>query len=562
MLSHSPRLTYLAAAVGLVTFAACNGGETTRAADPVPTNLQIVSGDAQHGVVGHELAAPVTVRITDAGGKPVRGQVVNFRVVTGGGSVYAGTALTDADGTASDRWTLGTIADTQRVEARAVTADGTKQLFGTAWALAAAGAPAAATIAGGDGQQGRAGDTVADSLAVRVTDQYGNAVSGVAVAWAGENGAAPSATSVTTGTVGRAAVRLTLGSTVGPQGATATVTSLPALHFTATASAANPASVEHDAGDAQSAPEHRALANPIVVRVTDRFGNPVAGVAVAWSVAAGGGTVDPASSVTAADGRALTHWTLGAAGENRLTATVGSLTPVNFTATATTLRLVAYLTQVSGTVGEQVTSDRFMVRVVDASDQPVAGIPVRWQRTDGSAQLVAFTGARLDTTTVQTNSSGYAGVGVYFGLTAGQSHVDISLPGSPSAAHVVGTITTNAGPWCAMNVYFEGSSNVSASISAPAGSVVPLHERAVDMYGNPAPSSANASLSVASGGGTLAQPRAGTVPGERIYDWTLGPNAGTQTVTYRGWSCSMIGSQPTPRTNNFLTTMTVQATAP
>ena len=39
------------------------------------------------------------------------------------------------------------------------------------------------------------------------------------------------------------------------------------------------------------------LIEPLVVRVTDGFGDPVAGVTVVWS-AETGGTVDPASSVT------------------------------------------------------------------------------------------------------------------------------------------------------------------------------------------------------------------------------------------------------------------------
>ena len=46
----------------------------------------------------------------DDDGESVHGQVVNFRVTAGRGSVFAGVAVTDADGYARERWTLGTVA--------------------------------------------------------------------------------------------------------------------------------------------------------------------------------------------------------------------------------------------------------------------------------------------------------------------------------------------------------------------------------------------------------------------------------------------------------------------
>jgi hypothetical protein len=49
----------------------------------------------------------------------------------------------------------------------------------------------------------------------------------------------------------------------------------------------------------------------IVVLATDKFGNPVPGQTVAFTVTAGGGTVSPASRSTLADGRAAAQWTLG-----------------------------------------------------------------------------------------------------------------------------------------------------------------------------------------------------------------------------------------------------------
>ena len=85
--------------------------------------MVIVSGDGQVGNPGQELAAPLVVRVDDERGQPVEGQIVNFRVTDGGGSVFAGAALTNQAREARERWTLGPeVGVLQRVEARAVDA--------------------------------------------------------------------------------------------------------------------------------------------------------------------------------------------------------------------------------------------------------------------------------------------------------------------------------------------------------------------------------------------------------------------------------------------------------
>jgi hypothetical protein len=74
-----------------------------------------------------------------------------------------------------------------------------------------------------------------------------------------------------------------------------------------------------------------------VVRVVDRFGNPVPDAAVAWQVTSGQGDVSAGSTPTDATGKATVTWTLGnRIGVQKLTAaTSGSVTgaPVTFTAT-------------------------------------------------------------------------------------------------------------------------------------------------------------------------------------------------------------------------------------
>ena len=102
-------------------------------------SLEVVSGNGQTGVVGSEVA-PLIVKVT-SGGNPVPGQVLNFRVVSGNGSIYGGTELTDDHGIAQEIWTLGTDASApQRVEVRAVeSSTGAQKVFGTFTATAQPG---------------------------------------------------------------------------------------------------------------------------------------------------------------------------------------------------------------------------------------------------------------------------------------------------------------------------------------------------------------------------------------------------------------------------------------
>jgi hypothetical protein len=136
-------------------------------------------------------------------------------------------------------------------------------------------------------------------------------------------------------TLNKAAAGYTLTAVSGAlAGATSTA-------FTITAAAA--AAIAADSGNAQSAPVITPVAQQLVARVTDAFGNPVNGVAVAWAVTGGGGSLSGTTTTTDANGRVRATWTLGGTpGANTVTATSGSLagSPVTFTATATTVATV------------------------------------------------------------------------------------------------------------------------------------------------------------------------------------------------------------------------------
>ncbi|MCX6896449.1 MAG: autotransporter-associated beta strand repeat-containing protein, partial [Verrucomicrobia bacterium] len=94
-----------------------------------------------------------------------------------------------------------------------------------------------------------------------------------------------------------------------------------------------PATLAKTSGDNQTGLANAGLANPLVVTVTDAYGNPASGTNVTFS--ASGGSVNPSVVATDTNGQSATYFTLGTnLGSYTLTATCGVLMPVTFTATA------------------------------------------------------------------------------------------------------------------------------------------------------------------------------------------------------------------------------------
>lgn len=93
-------------------------------------------------------------------------------------------------------------------------------------------------------------------------------------------------------------------------------------------------------GNGQTGTTGQPLTNPLYVKVTDSNGIPVSGISVTFTVTSGGGTVNPTTVSTNAQGMASTLLTLGPTpGTNLVVVTSGSLSgsPVTFSATATAL---------------------------------------------------------------------------------------------------------------------------------------------------------------------------------------------------------------------------------
>ena len=83
----------------------------------IPQTLAKISGDEQQGPPGAALAAPFVVSVLDQNGTALAGAAVTFAVTTGGGTLSATTATTDAEGRAAATLTLGSAPGTHTVEA-------------------------------------------------------------------------------------------------------------------------------------------------------------------------------------------------------------------------------------------------------------------------------------------------------------------------------------------------------------------------------------------------------------------------------------------------------------
>ncbi|MGN6392454.1 MAG: Ig-like domain-containing protein [Gemmatimonadales bacterium] len=160
-------------------------------------------------------------------------------------------------------------------------------------------------------------------------------------------------------------------------------------------------------GDEQQAPAGSSLADPLIVRLLDPAGKPVADRAVVWVVRAGDGMVDPPTGMTDAQGFASTAWSLGPeAGPNAVDAEVPNVGSVTFTAIATDTsggEPTAMPSADRSTIGADPTSiaagsgvSTITVTVLDGNGNPVQGATVALQATgDGNTltQPSAATGA-------------------------------------------------------------------------------------------------------------------------------------------------------------------------
>ena len=219
--------------LGCALLAGCGSG----GAEPSPRIvIAKVAGDAQAGIVGQPLADGILVLVTQDNA-PARGMTVNWLPTITEGTLDPESSITDANGLASTRWTLGRFVGVNRVAAGV---GGGNDPLVNFTAEAMPDQPAALTKVSGDNQRAVV-NTVLQHVRVRVVDQFENAVPGVEVVWSTSE-ARLTATRVITDPSGISSAQVTLGRTPGAVSIIAAVDGLsgsPQI-FAATAIPAEP----------------------------------------------------------------------------------------------------------------------------------------------------------------------------------------------------------------------------------------------------------------------------------------------------------------------------------
>ena len=459
------------------------------AASGAPSTVAAVSLLQQSAAAGALVGSPPSVIVRDNAGNGVPNVTVTFAVTSGGGQLTGATQTTNAQGVATvASWRLGTATGTNTVNA---TVTGLTPVTFTA--TATAGTPTQLTIVAGDSQTAQVNRPVAIAPQVRVLDAAGNGAAGVAVLFQVATGGGTAVVGNTvTGSDGRATIGAwILGSTPGENTLTATVTGLPPVTFTATATGGTAVSMQPLSLVTQNGVAGQNATSPPSVVVRDALGNPVAGVSVTFSVTAGNGLLTGAQQNTNSNGVAtVTTWTFGpVAGLNTVVATAVGLPNVNFNATTTGIptQVVVFAgNNQSAVQGTQLATNP-AVRVTDANGQGVAGVTVNFAVTAGGGSL---TGAsqQTDATGVATVGSWTVGSGATNTLTA--TVVATGLAGNP--------VTFNASAATQIVVTQQPPANAGSGTNFVV--VVQLRDAAnalSQISGLPL------TISIASGGGTL-----------------------------------------------------------
>ena len=267
--------------------------------------------------------------VVDSNNRGVVGQLVQFSVTRGGGSVSPANAITNASGQAQTQLRLGRNAGTNTVVA---TLNGVSVTFTATAELA----PAYLEVYGESNRRGVLNDELTDPLVVQVLDDAENGVAGVSVRFqvTSRNARLTQrgtgyALRVDTDRNGMAEVPLT-PTGAGPIAVQATANGLDPVEFTIT-TGPPPASLTKVSGDNQAGNPGNALANALIVQVQDAEGGAVDGVMVTFEVTAGGGVLSDETATTNAQGRAQTRLTLGSEREiNSVRASVTGLDAVTF----------------------------------------------------------------------------------------------------------------------------------------------------------------------------------------------------------------------------------------
>lgn len=296
-----------------------------------PATFSILGGNGQTGPVAAVLTSPLKVLLKDAHGNGVPGVTVSFDDGGAGGSFSSPSGATDSSGNASTLYTTPTKSG--KVHITASVSGLTSLIFNE---NVNPGPPASQGVYAGNNQTVVAGKTAAQFLQVSVRDQYGNAIPGVSVTYndAGAGGSF-SVNPAPTNSNGIAGTKYTVPTKIGSYLVTASSAALTSVSFNITVKAAAAVSLGILSGNNQTTIAGTTLPNPLVVAVTDQYGNPVPGKTVSFSDGGAGGKFSPVSGVSDSSGQVETIYkTPNAPRSITITAASSGLASVTFSETA------------------------------------------------------------------------------------------------------------------------------------------------------------------------------------------------------------------------------------
>ncbi|HCJ5869159.1 TPA: inverse autotransporter beta domain-containing protein [Escherichia coli] len=361
-------------------------------------------------------ANTLRVKVTDAFGNALAGQTVS--VTAGNGATVAPVVTTQPDGTVE----ISVTSQTAGTSAVTASINNSSQSRNVTFVADVRTAKIADLVVTRDNSV--ADGSTANTLQVRVTDAFGNALNGQTVSVLADNGATVTPT-VTTEPDGTVEISVT-SQTAGTSAVTATINSSSQsrdVTFIADVRTAQIASLEVTQDNAVA---DGAMANTLRVKVTDAFGNALAGQTV--SVMAGNGATVAPTVITEPDGTAEISVTSQTAGVSAVTASINNSSQsrdVTFIADIRTAQIADLVVIKDGAVADGAMANMLRVRVTDAFGNALAGQTV---------SVLAGNGATT-ASTVTTQPDGTVEISVT-SQTAGTSVVTASINNSSQSQNV------------------------------------------------------------------------------------------------------------------------------
>ncbi|MCQ1943427.1 Ig-like domain-containing protein [Escherichia coli] len=454
-----------------------------------------------NSVADGAMANTLRVRVTDAFGNVLAGQTVS--VTADNSATVTPTVTTQPDGTAE----ISVTSQTAGISAVTASVNNSSQSRNVTFIADVSTAQIADLVVSQDNAV--ADGATANTLRVKVTDAFGNALAGQTVSVLAGNGAttAPTVTTQPDGTVEISVTSQTAGTSV----ITASVNNSSQSRNVTFIADVSTAQIADLIVSQDNAVADGATANTLQVRVTDAFGNALAGQAVSV-LADNGATVAP-TVITGQDGTVEISVTSQTAGTSAVTASINSSTAsrnVTFIADVSTAQIASLEVTQDNSVADGAMANTLRVKVTDANGNVLAGQTV--SVTAGNGATVA--------PTVTTQPDGTVEISVT-SQTAGASTVTASINSSSLSR----TVTFIADVRTAQIADLVVTRDNSVADGAMANM---LRARVTDAFGN---ALAGQTVSVLADNGATTAPTVITEPDGTVEISVTSQTAGASTVT-------------------------------